>query len=373
MEIRRFVPNEGKKALPPQFVINVGAREKIRHDALTDILELLTARYKLAETVLFHRTKLALTGLLDRCLLELQGLFRELGNSQDELKKTLETLLLDSSDDGLVGVLKKLAAGGTDHKQKLQAALKAEARAVESQMGKSKQLYDEGEEVPLAGGDLRARVVVIHALIDRLKSREVYTLAYKLRISDFTGPHTPDNPRLKRVLELYNLPENRLAFLGALEARCGLPSGSTVMYCPPDARMNAKIAKVKLFIEGEIYPFDKYERGHGDSGLTGGALLAQLKRFYELWSVHIFIERTCWDRLSDSARSNLRSVIQSFFYQMYPDTDLKIARSQVEYSIQTVCQETMLSAFRSSFGNPPAVEKFKNFTFPSGIPFDIDT
>ena len=43
----------------PRFVINVRASEKIRHDALTDILELLNARYKLAETVLFHRTKSA--------------------------------------------------------------------------------------------------------------------------------------------------------------------------------------------------------------------------------------------------------------------------------------------------------------------------
>ena len=118
---------------------------------------------------------------------------------------------------------------------------------------------------------------------------------------------------------------------------------------------------------------DEYEEGQGEYGLTGGALSAQLKRFYELWSAHIFIERTCWDRLSESARSNLRSVIQCFFYQMNPEADLKVARSQVDSSIEVVSKETTLAAFRTSFGNPPNVENFKNFKFPSGLPFVIDT
>ena len=39
----------------PRFVINVGPADRLRHDALTNILELLEGRYKLAETVLFHR------------------------------------------------------------------------------------------------------------------------------------------------------------------------------------------------------------------------------------------------------------------------------------------------------------------------------
>src|SRR5258708_10895962 len=69
-----------KNKLETSFVINVsGDPAKIRHDALTDILELLTARYQLSETVLFHRTKLALTGLLDRCLLETEELFHQIG------------------------------------------------------------------------------------------------------------------------------------------------------------------------------------------------------------------------------------------------------------------------------------------------------
>ena len=52
MEVRCEGPASTSK-----FVINVGASDSPRHDAITNILELLESRYKLAETVLFHRTK----------------------------------------------------------------------------------------------------------------------------------------------------------------------------------------------------------------------------------------------------------------------------------------------------------------------------
>ena len=106
------MPRDGDSA--PRFVINVGASEKIRHDALTDILELLNARYKLAETVLFHRTKLALTGLLDRCLLEIGDLYEGIGLASEKLADTAEDLLLDASDDGLARILRELALGGDE-------------------------------------------------------------------------------------------------------------------------------------------------------------------------------------------------------------------------------------------------------------------
>ena len=376
MEIRKEVRSRGSDdgtGEQPRFVIDVGPSEKIRHDALTDILELLNARYKLAETVLFHRTKLALTGLLDRCLLELRKLYTEVGIPEDDLKEMLEKLLLDSSDDGLVGVLKKLANGGSStRKQRVQHALKSESESIEAQLGKSPKLYD-NPEGNAAGGEIKAQLTLIQRLIQRLDGREVYTLAYKLRMSDFPGPHNPENPRVRRLLDLYAVPKNRLAFLSALEARCGLPAGSVVMYSPADARMNAKVAEVNLFIEGHVYPFHEYEKAQEDSGLTRGALLSQVKRFYELWSASIFVERTCWDRLSKPAQRNLQSVIRCFFYQMDITSDLKIARAQINASVKAVTAETTLSAFRASFGNPPAVEKPESFTFPSGLPFDIDS
>jgi HD superfamily phosphohydrolase len=53
------------------FVISLGRRPKIRTDAISNILELLEWRYQLAESVLFHRTKLAASAMLDRALYEL--------------------------------------------------------------------------------------------------------------------------------------------------------------------------------------------------------------------------------------------------------------------------------------------------------------
>ena len=106
-----------------EFVINIGSGEKIRHDALTSILELLEGRYKLAETVLFHRTKLAVTGLLDRCLLEIADLYTKASIAPELLESSLEELLLDASDDMLPDLLVKLTTG--DGSRQVQGALLA--------------------------------------------------------------------------------------------------------------------------------------------------------------------------------------------------------------------------------------------------------
>src|SRR5258708_13703835 len=114
MEVRKPL-NLEESPREPCFVINVGGGERIRHDALTDILELLNARYKLAETVLFQRTKLALTGLLDRCLMEIGDLYKYAGLADTKLIEDAETLLLNSSDDGLPSILEQLADGGDEN------------------------------------------------------------------------------------------------------------------------------------------------------------------------------------------------------------------------------------------------------------------
>ncbi len=67
-EIARAQPTD-------QFVIFLGKPPKLRSDAVSHILELLEWRYSLAETVLFHRTKLAAAAMLDRALYELWGMF----------------------------------------------------------------------------------------------------------------------------------------------------------------------------------------------------------------------------------------------------------------------------------------------------------
>ena len=86
---------------------------------------------------------------------------------------------------------------------------------------------------------------------------------------------------------------------------------------------------------------------------------------------HPFVECCCWNRMSEVAKQHLRSVIQCFFFQDDQTVDLKVVRSQVDVSIRTVREDKQLVAFRGTFGNPPAVEKFRGFTFPSGLTFDI--
>ena len=369
MEVRIQRPEEGEPTSRTRFVINVGANaQKVRHDALTDILELLNARYKLAETVLFHRTKLALTGLLDRCLLETARLFKIAGLPATEHQKALEGLLLESSDDGLVGVMKKLGTGG-QHRSVLQQAKKKEKETLQKVSSPTSGLYSE----PLVSGDLQEQSELIEALINRLEGREVYRLAYKLKISDLTGPHNPKNPKLVKLLTMYRDPQNRLDFLRGLEALCSLPVGSLVMYCPPDARMNAKIAEVNLLVGGAILPFDRYEEDSGESGLTRGALKAQVQRFYELWSAHVFVERSCWSLMSKVVRRHLQSVIKCFFFQDQddPGVDLKVIRSEVQISVAKIGEQDLIAA-RGRYGNPLPVENHEGFQFPSGLPFAID-
>jgi hypothetical protein len=149
-----------------------------------------------------------------------------------------------------------------------------------------------------------------------------------------------------------------------MEARCGLPLGSLVMNCPPDATMNAKVAKVNLFVEDEVSPFDKYEE-QGEANLTRGALTAQIKRFYELWAAIIYIDRRVWDGLSEGERKNLRSVLKTFFF-LEPGADPSVVRAQMEPSL-----EILRKRKASRTGTTNVDEKqYRGLSFPSGLPFD---
>lgn len=363
-----------------RFVINIGAADKIRHDALTNILELLEGRYKLAETVLFHRTKLAITALLDRCLLQIRDVYQQVGIRDQVFVQSAEELLLEGSDDALPDILMKLTEGGNDVGiQKIRERIDSDRKKIVEGLivtGKGDRLNSDlltsgiDQKVEnITKTEIEKKIELTGLLINRLRDRCVYTLAYKLRISDFTGAHNPDHPRLKKLIELYRIPENRQRFLCGMEARCNLPTGSLVMYCPPNAEMNAKVAKVNLMIEGEVIAFDKYDKDGEDSNLTRGALWAQIRRFYELWSAQIYVERATWDSLTLNGKQNLRATLKEFFFQMRPDTDVAIVRQQVEASIAAVLAENPLAARDDS--EAPELDEFAEFTFPSGLPFAL--
>lgn len=79
------------------------------------------------------------------------------------------------------------------------------------------------------------------------------------------------------------------------------------MYCPPDTRMNAKVAEVKVLIDGrivELYTYEK-ENGSKEGTLTSGAVGAQLRRFQHLWKVRYFIHPDVWESLSEQRRITL--------------------------------------------------------------------
>jgi hypothetical protein len=382
MEVR--APREKTPALSASFVINVGAVDKIRHDALTNMLELPEHRYKLAEVVLFHRTKLAITALLDRCLLEIRTLHNELGITNDDFSVVAEDLFLAGSDDALPDILWKLANGGTEAtaalvRQRVEAARLDVLRSAAESCLDGPLTFEQPNPVDLLASQVQKEVAEttktnieikldrIALLINRLRDRCVYTLAHKVKISDFPGAHDLDNTRLNALIQLYRDPNNRYAFLRGIEARCSLPVGSLIMYCPPNAGMNAKVAKVNLFIEGEIKPFDVYDQKGEDSTLTRGALWAQIRRFYELWSAQVYIEHVTWDSLSLVGQKNLRATIKEFFFQMRPDTDASIVRQQVESSIQFVLAETAKAARLDS--RAPGMDELESFIFPSGLAF----
>ena len=360
MEVRQPV-DAGNGDRHQRFVINVGASEKIRHDALTDILELLNARYKLAETVLFHRTKLALTGLLDRCLLEIADLYVQVGLGVQDFKVAAEKLLLDASDDGLPLILKELAVGG-DIGKRLRKAKGEEERAIKKEVADPQaSLIEE----PAARGKLGKQEELVFRVIDKLRDREVYTLAHKLRIADFPGTHSPENRRLRKLLDNYKEPQNRLDYLRKMEALCQFEAGTLVMNCPPDPTMNAKIAKVNLLIEDEVSAFDDYEKQHGEAGLTHRALLAQIGRFYELWAASVYVDSRRWRLLSEEDREHLKSVLGEFFFRMDDRKAPKVSRAQLQPSLDVLRNKASRTA-----APDPAEELYRGSDFPSGMPFD---
>ena len=220
----------------------------------------------------------------------------------------------------------------------------------------------------------RQRSIV--TLVDRLKDRFVYRMLYKLKLSDFPMSHGTEDPRSHEVQSMYQDTDKRRGFLDGLERLCDLPEYSLVMYCPP-AEMNAKIAKVKLLIDGQVIRFDKYDSQAKESSLTRGALWSHIDRFSELWSTQIFLRRDVWDTLStcsaaqnqQSSLEHLRNVVATFLFRVRQDTSAAIQRMNIESSIQVVRQQISLPHAARGGTVDPHFEAYRDFVFPSGLSF----
>lgn len=359
MEVREHA-EQGKR-----FVINAGRDDRIRHDAFTNILELLEARYKLAETVLFHRTKLAIIGLFDRCLLEIGDIYKGVGITQEEFRQDLEAQLLETPDDGIFDLLMKLSADDESAPETIREALKQEDALLTELPSEGPSLI---KDLSKATGPLRTRLKEVQCLIEHFRSRHVYTLIHKVRMNELASPQTPDNDVVKGMVKLYRSPQNRLHFLRGLEAICELPPGSVVMYCPPDAQMNAKVAEVKLLIGDDVQPFNEYEAMHGpEGGLTHGALTAQIGRFHQLWSAQVFIDPTVIAAWSENQRTHLRHVVKDCF-SIWPEDGRAVARTRTDGSLAVVLERQAVAA-RSGTPRNDDASAFVSFEFPGGLPF----
>jgi HD superfamily phosphohydrolase len=259
------------------FVVSIGRRPKVRPDAVSAILDLLESRYQLAETVLFHRTKLAFSSMLERGVQEI----REAKPAQ--WHENLAETLLDLPDVGMLDFFIR-----------------------------------EAKNIPAA-----------RLPLERLRQRRVYEGLF----TRFSEEYPADV--VTRLIALYAVPKgagkdvqgekdraresahHRLQALRTLETDFGLPAGSLAMYCP--ASMNAKIAKVKVAVDGQISSFDTWE--DHPNRLSGGHLAAQQNRFKRLWRVHVFIDSDVIAGLSTAAKRLLKSVVKELVFPKNVDPE----------------------------------------------------
>src|SRR4249919_2797354 len=95
MEIRRSNTDSDSK-----LVVNLRDGDKLRHDAVSGVLDLLESRYQLFEAALYHRTKLAAASMLERAVSEIADASRKGWLS------TLPEKLLDASDSEMLALLR---------------------------------------------------------------------------------------------------------------------------------------------------------------------------------------------------------------------------------------------------------------------------
>jgi HD superfamily phosphohydrolase len=326
MEIRRAegAPNLAGPQATDKFVISLGRRPKIRTDAISNILDLLEWRYSLAETVLFHRTKLSATSMLDRALYELWGA----SDNEDDIV----TFVLPLSDEELISKCRERALGM--QKETKNSKDKREAGRVAASLLKSledRQLFT-GLSTRFAG-DLPGDVVVA-----------------------IRAKYARDSKDPKAAAR------NRSSALRTLEDDFGLTRGSLAMYCP--AGMNRKIAEVQIAVGDEIERFCDYEKKY-DNQLAGGHLDAQLRRFDRLWRVHFFIDRRVKESLGQRLYLLQQAIDKLVLGNLVDDED----PNRIAASLAKLLVQTEGSPWRGqNISDTPLAAKFQTSIAPERYP-----
>jgi|GEM_PF-1734005 len=360
MEVRNKVNDAPGDA---KFVINAGGQDKIYLDAFTNVLDLLESRYKLTETVIFHRTKVSLNAILDRCLLEIRDIWSRAKLPDDAFPKQAVDDLLGGSDDGVPDLLKHWLEGGGDKSRLAISALKTEERRALGEEGQQHKL----SILETSADEYDDQFATAEKLVERLRDRQNYKLVYKLQRSKFAmndGHH-------EKFMSLYKVGKNRHAYLRGVESLCWLPEGSLISYFPPDRAMNAKVAHVHLLLNGVVERFSDYEEDRQkrkEESLTSGTLMAQVERFKHLWSFQVFMERSQHERLTAAQRAALIEVLTRCLFDMDGEPASRaLQRRELEIYLNVVRGQTRRAA-RSGSATP--LKMPRGFEFPSGMLYD---
>jgi HD superfamily phosphohydrolase len=227
MEIRAPSDADGtQRSSEDRFVVALGNSPRIRSDGVSAILDFLEWRYQLAETVLFHRTKLAAAAMLDRALFELWE------DEQDE-KKIIHSVL-QLSDEELIDETIRLSKN----------------------KGKG------------ANEFVKLKCKVATSNLNKIKHRNLFTglktwtfddlskgLRDRIRTNFGAGAKDPKTSAAARTQTLREL-----------ESDFQLTPGSLAMYL---TEMKPKIAEVSISVDGVIQTFAEYE-GQENDRLSGG-------------------------------------------------------------------------------------------------------
>lgn len=294
-----------------RFAIRLMKGGKLRHDAITQIFELLNLRYILAEAALFHHAKDAHSAMLSRALLESHFL---LG---------LVCSAYDADDD---------------------ATRLRECHA--SQDGSHVEEYFRGDQRPdpdalqwLGDDELIARLVVdshpvTSSLAEMIEARQLYRTQASI---DFDAARVAD-AKNAIINDLHKEPWKRFGVERLIEEELGLPRGSILLYCP-SAGMNSKVAKVHIVMTETAVPLDVYEE-ETNQALTAGYLDAQLKRYQGLWRTYLFVHPNMPSKSAERAEKYLRAR-----YYLFGQSTATASRGQREAKRETEYRDIAADIF----------------------------
>ncbi len=261
MEMRLREEPEGLTTT--KLVITIDAPAGPRFDGVSAILELLEGRYRLAETVLFHKTKLRATAMLDRAMyLFLKSLTPVPGDQQAILTFLLET----AEEQILPSMVSGTCFGGK---------------------------FGQAEYVKV-GKRIAYRTLCRHYYRD---------LVIKFT-KDFNG-YSKENV-LKWYRDGEDAPDKRFTALELLESDFRLPLGSIALYCPSDD-MNRKVAEVNVLAEKEVRPL-AHHKDTVREALADKHLDAQLRRFESLWRVGVYFDELLFNHCVAAAVARYNTV-----------------------------------------------------------------